>query len=105
LAGGVAELADRSQVSRTRAIPPEELETFLAAPHHALRERLLWRMLYETAARSQAAVAKLVKRPAAAALSEELCRSAVREPGPAGPALGIGARRLAGGGGGDAREE
>jgi integrase len=47
------ELADRSQVSRTRAIPPEELETFLAAPHHALRERLLWRMLYETAARAQ----------------------------------------------------
>jgi site-specific recombinase XerD len=47
------ERADRSQVNRTRAIPLEELEAFLSAPHHGLRERLLWRMLYETAARAQ----------------------------------------------------
>ncbi len=47
------ERADRTQVGRTRAIPLEELEAFLSAPHHALRERLLWRMLYETAARAQ----------------------------------------------------
>ncbi len=47
------ERANRAQVQRTRAIPLEELEAFLAAPHHGLRERLLWRMLYETAARAQ----------------------------------------------------
>lgn len=46
------ERADRVQVSRTRAISLEELEAFLGAPRHA-RERLLWRMLYETAARAQ----------------------------------------------------
>ena len=47
------ERADRVQVGRTRAISLEELEAFLGAPRHALRERLLWRMLYETAARAQ----------------------------------------------------
>ncbi|MBW3548145.1 MAG: tyrosine-type recombinase/integrase, partial [Actinobacteria bacterium] len=47
------ERADRVQVARTRAIPLEELEGFLGAPRHALRERPLWRMLYETAARAQ----------------------------------------------------
>ncbi|HEV2070096.1 MAG TPA: tyrosine-type recombinase/integrase [Acidimicrobiales bacterium] len=47
------ERADRVQVDRTRAIPVGELEAFLSAPRHALRERLLWRMLYETAARAQ----------------------------------------------------
>ncbi len=47
------ERTGRSQVGRTRAIPLEELEAFLSAPRHALRERLLWRMLYETAARAQ----------------------------------------------------
>ncbi len=47
------ERSDRVQVARTRAIPLEELEAFLGAPRHALRERLLWRMLYETAARAQ----------------------------------------------------
>jgi integrase len=45
--------ADRVQVGRTRAVPLEELGLFLTAPQHALRERLLWRMLYETAARAQ----------------------------------------------------
>jgi integrase len=47
------ERANRAQVQRTRAIPLEELEAFLAVPGHGLRERLLWRMLYETAARAQ----------------------------------------------------
>ncbi len=47
------ERADRVQVGRTRAIALEELEAFLGAPSHSLRERVLWRMLYETAARAQ----------------------------------------------------
>jgi hypothetical protein len=37
------EKADRSQAGPIEAIP---LEAFLGAPGHALRERLLWRMLY-----------------------------------------------------------
>ncbi len=37
----------------TGPVPLEELEAFLGAPRHALRERLLWRMLYETPARAQ----------------------------------------------------
>jgi hypothetical protein len=53
----------------------------------------------------QPAVAELVQRPPAAAHSEELCRPPVGEPCPAGLALGVGARRLASRGGGDAREE
>ena len=47
------ERTGRSQAHRTRAIPVAELEAFLTAPRHSLRERLLWRMLYETAARAQ----------------------------------------------------
>ncbi len=46
------ERTGRAQAVRTRAIPVEELEAFLADPGHHLRERLLWRMLYETAARA-----------------------------------------------------
>jgi hypothetical protein len=45
------------------------------------------------------------QRPPAAAHSEELCRPPVGEPCPAGLALGVGPRRLASRGGGDAREE
>lgn len=47
------ERTGRSQALRTRAITVAELEAFLTAPRHRLRERLLWRMLYETAARAQ----------------------------------------------------
>ena len=47
------ERVGRKQANRTRAIPVDELEAFLGRPEHALRERLLWRMLYETAARAQ----------------------------------------------------
>ncbi|MFF5212159.1 tyrosine-type recombinase/integrase [Streptosporangium sp. NPDC000396] len=36
-----------------RAIPRARLETLFADPAHALRERLLWRLLYDTAARAE----------------------------------------------------
>lgn len=47
------ERTGRKQANRTRAIPSDELEAFLGRPDHDLRERLLWRMLYETAARAE----------------------------------------------------
>ncbi|MFI7535080.1 tyrosine-type recombinase/integrase [Streptosporangium sp. NPDC049376] len=36
-----------------RAIPLTRLETLFTDPAHALRERLLWRLLYDTAARAE----------------------------------------------------
>jgi site-specific recombinase XerD len=36
-----------------RAIPHTRLEALFTNDHHALRERVLWRLLYETAARAQ----------------------------------------------------
>jgi site-specific recombinase XerD len=36
-----------------KAIPAARLEGLLTDEHHALRERVLWRMLYETAARAE----------------------------------------------------
>ncbi|RSM93952.1 hypothetical protein DMB42_51805 [Nonomuraea sp. WAC 01424] len=36
-----------------RAIPAARLEALFADTRHGLRERLLWRMLYETAARAE----------------------------------------------------
>ncbi|MBF8187472.1 tyrosine-type recombinase/integrase [Nonomuraea sp. K274] len=36
-----------------RAIPRPRLETLFTDPAHALRERLLWRLLYDTAARAE----------------------------------------------------
>ncbi|WP_031171394.1 tyrosine-type recombinase/integrase [Streptosporangium roseum] len=36
-----------------RAIPRARLETLFTDPAHALRERLLWRLLYDTAARAE----------------------------------------------------
>jgi len=47
------ERTGRKQANRTLAIPFDELEAFLGRPDHDLRERLLWRMLYETAARAE----------------------------------------------------
>jgi site-specific recombinase XerD len=47
------ERTGRAQANRTKAIPRAELEAFLGGPSHDLRERLLWRMLYETAARAE----------------------------------------------------
>jgi integrase len=42
----------RTAPDRDRALPREVVEQLLADEHHSLRDRLLWRMLYETAARS-----------------------------------------------------
>ena len=42
----------REHIDRTRAIPQVQLERFLARPGHAPRERALWRLLYESAARA-----------------------------------------------------
>jgi integrase len=42
----------RERVDRTRSIPPAALERLLARPRLALRERCLWRLLYETAGRA-----------------------------------------------------
>ena len=36
-----------------RSIPQARLEALFTDDRHALRERVLWRMLYETAARAQ----------------------------------------------------
>ncbi|WP_214104042.1 tyrosine-type recombinase/integrase [Acrocarpospora catenulata] len=36
-----------------RAIPAARLETLFTGPAHALRERVLWRLLYDTAARAE----------------------------------------------------
>jgi integrase len=36
-----------------RSVPPARLETLFADGRHGLRERVLWRMLYETAARAE----------------------------------------------------
>ncbi|MFB9675713.1 tyrosine-type recombinase/integrase [Streptosporangium vulgare] len=36
-----------------RAVPRTRLETLFTDPAHALRERLLWRLLYDTAARAE----------------------------------------------------
>jgi integrase/recombinase XerC/integrase/recombinase XerD len=47
------ERVGRRSAERTKAIPLDDLEAFLRRPEHPLRERLLWRMLYETAARAQ----------------------------------------------------
>ncbi|MEU6797428.1 tyrosine-type recombinase/integrase [Nonomuraea wenchangensis] len=47
-------LQRRTPVSRgDRAIPAARLESLFTDDRHALRERLLWRMLYETAARAE----------------------------------------------------
>ena len=45
---------DRKRVSRdqTKAIPYSELEALWSRPDVGLREKVLWRMLYETAARA-----------------------------------------------------
>lgn len=43
----------REQVDRTRALTRGQLEGLFARRDLALRERTLWRLLYETAARSQ----------------------------------------------------
>jgi len=43
----------RAAARRDRAIPAARLEALLADGAHALRERVLWRMLYETAARAE----------------------------------------------------
>lgn len=42
---------------RARAVPRDELERFLAADKHPLRDRLLWRLLYESAARAEEVLA------------------------------------------------
>lgn len=42
----------RETLGRTKAIPLGDLEAFLRRPQWPLRERLLWRLLYETAARA-----------------------------------------------------
>jgi site-specific recombinase XerD len=48
----------RRKVARRgdRAIPQARLEALFADDRHGLRERVLWRMLYETAARAQEAL-------------------------------------------------
>ena len=42
----------RQRPDRSRALDRAEVDRLLTDEHHSLRDRVLWRMLYETAARS-----------------------------------------------------
>jgi integrase len=52
---GPARQLERRKVTQRgdKAIPPARLEALFTDDRHALRERVLWRLLYDTAARAE----------------------------------------------------